>query len=102
MGGIAQLYQGNKYKPAKTTFGTPSALFVADKVSGAAPLLVSFTDQSSNVIFSWSWTFGDGSTSAEQNPQHVYAAAGTYTVALTVHGPNGSNTQTRSNYITVS
>ena len=31
----------------------------------------------------------------------MYAAAGTYTVGLTVTGPGGSNTQTRTNYITV-
>ena len=36
------------------------------------------------------------------SPSHVYAAAGTYTVGLTVTGPGGSNTQTRTNYISVS
>ena len=86
----------------KVNFGTPAASFVADVTSGAAPLRVQFTDRSTNVIFSWSWTFGDGSTSTQQNPAHVYSAAGTYTVALTVHGPNGSSTQTRAGYITVS
>ncbi|MCC6461215.1 MAG: T9SS type A sorting domain-containing protein [Saprospiraceae bacterium] len=33
---------------------------------------------------SWQWDFGDGSTSTEQNPYHVYAQPGVYTVALTI------------------
>ena len=36
----------------------------------------------------WSWDFGDGSTSTEQNPVHTYAKTGTYSVTLTV--TNGS------------
>jgi subtilisin family serine protease len=47
----------------------------------------SFTDGSSDsdgAISSWSWTFGDGGTSSLQNPQHSYAAGGTYSVWLTV------------------
>ncbi len=52
-------------------------------------------------ITSYAWTFGDGGTSTAASPSHVYAAAGTYTVALTVTGPGGSNTQTRTNYVTV-
>ncbi len=46
--------------------------------------------------------FGDGTNSTEQNPSHLYAAAGTYTVKLKVTGPGGSNTMTRQSYITVS
>ena len=37
----------------------------------------------------WLWDFGDGTTSTLQNPKHVYAAAGNYTVALTVTDNNG-------------
>ncbi len=46
-----------------------------------------FTDQSSTptgAIASWSWDFGDGSTSAQQHPVKRYAAAGAYPVSLTV------------------
>ena len=44
-----------------------------------------FTDNSVGIPVSWSWNFGDGSpVSTLQNPQHTYAAAGTYTVTLTV------------------
>src|SRR5690606_2219623 len=56
--------------------------------SGTAPLSVSFTDTSQaagdGVINSWLWNFGDGDTSTSQSPTHVYSAAGTYTVTLTV------------------
>ncbi|GEO05309.1 hypothetical protein AAE02nite_29730 [Adhaeribacter aerolatus] len=48
---------------------------------------VKFTDTSTipfGKILSWQWDFGDGATSTEQNPTHVYARAGAYTVKLTV------------------
>ena len=79
----------------------PTASFTGTPTSGTSPLTVSFSDGSTGSITAWSWTFGDGATSTAQNPSHVYNAAGTYTVALTVTGPGGSDTQTRVNYITV-
>jgi PKD repeat protein len=75
--------------------------FSGTPISGTAPLTVTFSDESTGVVNSWSWTFGDGGTSDEQNPTHEYAAAGVYTVSLTVEGPGGSDVLTRSNYITV-
>lgn len=45
-------------------------------------LTVDFTDVSGS-SGPWSWDFGDGSTSTEQNPIHTYASQGTYTVSLT-------------------
>ncbi len=42
----------------------------------------------------WLWDFGDGNTSALQNPTHTYAAAGDYTVALTITDANGCSTTT--------
>lgn len=54
---------------------------------GAPPLTVNFegaaTDPDGEII-SYRWTFGDGGTSAEQSPTHVYESAGTFTAALTV------------------
>ena len=50
---------------------------------------------------SWSWNFGDGSTGTSQNPSHTYTSTGTYSVALTATNSAGSNTLTRTNYITV-
>ena len=80
----------------------PVAQFSGVPTSGSFPLTVAFSNSSSGSITSYAWTFGDGGTSTLQAPSHVYAAAGTYTVALTVTGPGGSNTQTRTNYITAS
>jgi PKD repeat protein len=78
----------------------PVANFAADKTSGDAPLTVRFTDQSTSAIDTWSWTFGDGGQSTAASPSHTYAAPGTYTVSLTVTGPGGSDTRTRTDYIT--
>ena len=75
--------------------------FTADLTSGPVPLTVNFTDQSAGDPTSWSWDFGDGSTSTEQNPAHTYTDAGTYTVSLAVTGPCGSDTEVKANFITV-
>ena len=86
---------------ATVPYSAPVAQFSASTTSGSAPLALNFTSTSSGTISTYAWTFGDATTSSAQNPSHVYAAAGVYTVSLTVSGPGGSNTQTRSNYITV-
>ncbi len=75
--------------------------FYASLTSGLAPLTVQFTDRSSGDITSYLWDFGDGGTSTAKNPSHTYENPGTYTVKLTVTGPIGSNTKTRTDYITV-
>lgn len=69
----------------------PHADFFADVVSGDAPLSVEFTDLSTNTT-SWAWDFGDGGTSVEQSPVHVYTQAGTYTVTLVASNEGGSDT----------
>ncbi len=40
-------------------------------------------------VTSWAWNFGDGSTSALENPTHLYGAVGTYTITLTVSTADG-------------
>ncbi|MFC1926726.1 PKD domain-containing protein, partial [Chloroflexota bacterium] len=81
---------------------TPDAEFTGSPTSGSLPLEVQFTDQSVGTIDSWDWDFGDGGTSTEQSPLYTYNSSGVYTVALTVTGPGGSDTETRTDYITVS
>ena len=81
--------------------GVPVANFSGSPTTGTAPLEVSFTDSSTGEIDSWSWDFGDGGMSTEQNPTYIYGAPGTYTVTLEVEGPGGSDTYTRTNYIMV-
>ena len=51
-----------------------------------------FIDQSTNEPSSWMWDFGDGNTSTEQNPVHIYTAQGTFNVCLTAANSTGSNT----------
>jgi uncharacterized repeat protein (TIGR01451 family) len=74
--------------------GPPVADFSAAPVSGEAPLTVTFTDESTGVIDTYLWDFGDGNTSADQNPVHTFTASGTYIVELTVTGPGGTDTAT--------
>jgi gliding motility-associated-like protein len=58
--------------------------FTADKTAAcAAPLTVTFTDQTPNAT-GWQWDFGDGGTSTNQNPQHTYTGLGNFDVQLTV------------------
>jgi len=86
------------------TSGFPEVIgagFTADLTSGPVPLTVNYTDQSTGDITSWSWDFGDGATSTEQNPSHTYTDAGTYTVSLAVTGPCGSDTETKTDFISV-
>ena len=82
--------------------GAPLANFSATPRSGSAPLAVSFTDTSSNAPTDWAWSFGDGSSSAQQHPSHTYTAAGSYTVSLTATNGDGSDGETKVDYITVS
>jgi PKD repeat protein len=79
----------------------PEADFHAERVGGTAPLTVQFFDLSSGVPTSWSWSFGDGGTSTAQNPSHVYATPGQFTVTLEVSNENGSDMVVRSNYVRV-
>jgi len=80
---------------------TPVASFTGTPLTGTAPLTVTFTDSSTNSPTSWAWTFGDGGTSTVRNPSHQYTTAGTYTVSLKASNTAGTNTLTRTNYITV-
>ena len=79
----------------------PAAAFSASPLSGKASLTVIFADKSTNNPTSWSWDFGDKTTSTEKNPVHKYAKAGKYTVSLTVKNTAGSNTKKISDYVTV-
>ena len=67
-------------------------------------MTVTFGDLSTGTgIDGWSWTFGDGGTSTDRNPNHTYNNPGTYTVSLTVSSSSQGcdDTMTRTGYITV-
>ena len=78
----------------------PVADFTANETAGTAPLTVKFTDTSTNSPNEWSWEFGDGSTSIEQNPENTFSTEGVYTVNLTATNGNGSS-DVKSMVITV-
>ena len=60
----------------------PTAAYTANPVDVCAFVPVNFTDQSSGKPNEWIWFFGDGSSSAEQNPTHQYADTGHFNVTL--------------------
>ncbi len=84
-----------------TVLNPPVAAFTGTPTSGDYPLTVQFTNQSTNAPTSYSWSFGDGGTSTLENPEHTFAAAGAYTVSLTVSNSYGSDTETKTDYINV-
>jgi len=59
-------------------------------------LQVQYVDQTTGGAAFWLWDFGDGNTSSLQNPQHVYASPGTYTVCLTTTSLCGSDSSCAS------
>ncbi|MBL7924791.1 MAG: PKD domain-containing protein [Bacteroidia bacterium] len=71
-------------------FPVPNANFSSNNVCLNGP--TSFVDQSQITgggSFQYSWNFGDNNTDTLMNPQHLYTAAGTYTVSMTVTSPYG-------------
>ncbi|WP_281268021.1 PKD domain-containing protein [Methanospirillum stamsii] len=61
-----------------------NADFTHDKSEGQTPLSISFTNNSTGFITSYAWDFGDGSTSSEKNPTHIYENPGKYSVVLII------------------
>ncbi|MDB5202566.1 MAG: hypothetical protein JWQ27_1975 [Ferruginibacter sp.] len=88
--------------PAGIRVGTkPSANFVADPLDVCANLPVNFTDLSTGTITEWQWDFGDGATSAQQNPTHNYDDTGVFTIRLIVLNNGCADTLIRTNYVHV-
>jgi PKD repeat protein len=75
-----------------TAAGKPVADFIADERRGVKPFTVTFTDLSTGNPTSWAWQFGDGASSTEQNPVHIYQQEGAYDVTLTVSNSYGTDT----------
>lgn len=68
--------------------------FTFEKISGCLPVRYRFTDNSTaceSTITGWFWEFGDGSTSTERNPEHVFSTEAQFNVRLTVTDNNGSS-----------
>jgi len=81
-----------------------SVVIKADPPSGTPPLKVQFgasieEEGEGSSKYSYEWSFGDGSTSTEASPVHVYEKAGTYRVTLTVKNDCGD---TKTDQTTIS
>ena len=70
------------------------ASFTTNRTSGPAPLAVAFTDTSYGCPTFWRWDFGDGTTSSDRHPVHVYGSPGTYSVTLTAGTKDFEHTTT--------
>ena len=102
--GLIDPYAALNWEPSDPpTPVPPIASFSADPLNGTEPLTVTFSDSSTGDITSWSWDFGDGSpvNDTQNPPEHTYTVPGSYSVSLTVSGEGGSDTMTKTNYITV-
>jgi chitosanase len=84
---------GVSFDTVPTKKDLPMAEFCTSVLNSLDPLLIKFVDMSRNAT-EWNWSFGDGSTSTEQNPTHSYSTAGNYTVNLTVSNENGTDSKT--------
>jgi PKD repeat protein len=89
------------YNNISQTPSAPVASFTSNVTSGSAPLNIQFTDMSIGYPTSWNWQFGDGGTSASQDPVHKYNAPGRYNVSFTATNAAGSNMVTEVGYIIV-
>ena len=87
----------------------PTTDFTASATNVAPGETVVFSDQTSGVPDTWSWSitpgtgwsYASGTNASSQNPQVTFNTVGQYTVALTASNSIGSDTETKNNYITV-
>jgi len=82
--------------PVAAFSGTPTNIFLTQTVI--------FTNTSTGMITNSVWDFGDGQSATNNSTAsvaHAYAAAGDYTVSLTVAGPGGSSTNTLMSYLVI-
>ena len=65
---------------------SPRANFSINNATGCPGTIVTFNDLTipDTTIVGWYWDFGDGNTSTQPNPTHIYTDSGSYTVSLTV------------------
>lgn len=68
--------------------GIQSSMQATSEVSGDAPLGVSFVNQTTGAV-SYLWDFGDGTTSTDSSPSHVFTQPGIYNVTFSAFGTNG-------------
>ena len=84
-----------------TVTDPPTVGFSANVTAGISPLAVQFNESTTGLVPYFYWQFGDGGTSFDLNPVHIYNAAGRYTVSLYAIDSNGYQVKTAENYINV-
>ena len=77
------------------------AEFSATPLSGCAPLVVNFHDQSTGNPTQWRWDLGNGTISFLQNPSVTYFLPGQYNIKLIVQKPGGIDSIIKTQYITI-
>ncbi len=108
--GVLNLFNSN-YDPTKIVVIDPGATvnnsntgaeFTVRNREGNGSLQADFLDLSGGVTAGYLWDFGDGGTSMQANPSHLYSTPDSYTVSLTVDvGLGSQDTLTKVDYITV-
>jgi PKD repeat protein len=87
---------GSLFASALFGAGKPVANFTFSPVSPAPGDTVFFTDTSSNSPTAWFWEFGDGKTSTQRNPTHVFSAQANFQVTLTASNQFGGDSRSKS------
>jgi len=98
------IQNGGDWYPLVTPNYAPTADFSYSPSNPTDLEIIAFTDSSSDSdgsIVNWTWNFGDGAVSYQQNPSHQYADDGTYNVTLVVTDDDGA-TDSTFKHITVS
>lgn len=81
--------------------GQVNADFTISSTNGCAPFVVDFLDISTGGANDWTWDFGTGNSSTNQNPTFVYSQPGFYTVTLTASNGTSTDIETKSAVIRV-
>ncbi len=91
------------YAAVTSTPFTPVSDFSTPVTTILPGTSIQFTDLSIGVPETYAWEFEGGSPqlSSQPDPAVLYSSAGTYTVYLTVTNDFGTNTETKTDYITV-
>jgi len=84
-----------KLMPLEPQFQKPIEAQWSFQVVDMDRRLVAFKDLSIGKINSWHWDFGDGETSKEQNPEHIYKRPDHYVVVLDITGPAGKSRRSK-------
>ncbi len=89
----------------ETIYNAPQPVtveLIANETIALVETAIQFSDLSQGFVGWWEWDFGDGQSSFEQNPTHIYSAPGFYDVSLTILDNLGNPlTQSKPDYIRI-